>query len=151
LLIVARWNEQSEEETMSEIERNKKLSLDFIDAIGRNDVAAIVATYADDGRVTTMGNTLISGTFTKAQIAAAADQVLDMFPEGLKFTVHTVTAEGDRVAVEAESLGRHASGKTYNNKYHFLMHWRDGKLVQLKEYMDTEHLSDVLCGGQRPG
>jgi Ketosteroid isomerase-related protein len=135
---------------MSETERNRQLSLDFIDAIGRNDVPAIVAAYADDGRVTTMGNTLISGTFTRDQIVAAADQVLAMFPEGLNFTVHSIIAEGDRVAVEAESLGRHASGKTYNQKYHFLMHWRDGQLVHLKEYMDTEHVTDVLCGGQRP-
>lgn len=135
---------------MGEATRNKKLSLEFIDAIGRNDVSAIVAAYADDGRVTTMGNTLISGTFTKDQIVAAADQVLGMFPEGLAFTVHSIIAEGDRVAVEAESMGHHSSGKTYNQKYHFLMHWRDGKLVHLKEYMDTEHLTDVLCGGQRP-
>lgn len=135
---------------MSETERNRQLSLDFIDAIGRNDVPAIVAAYADDGRATTMGNTLISGTFTRDQIVAAADQVLAMFPEGLNFTVHSIIAEGDRVAVEAESLGRHASGKTYNQKYHFLMHWRDGQLVHLKEYMDTEHVTDVLCGGQRP-
>jgi ketosteroid isomerase-like protein len=135
---------------MSEIERNKKLTLAFIDAIARNDVPAIVAAYADDGRVTTMGSTLISGTFTKDQVVAAAGRVLDVFPEGLKFTVHTVTAEADRVAVEAESLGRHISGKTYNNKYHFLLRWRDGKLVEMKEYMDTEHLTDVLCGGQRP-
>jgi uncharacterized protein len=134
---------------MSETERNRQLSLDFIDAIGRNDVPAIVAAYADDGRVTTMGNTLISGTFTKDQIVAAADQVLAMFPEGLNFTVHSIVAEGDRVAVEAESLGRHASGKTYNQKYHFLMQWRDGQLVHLKEYMDTEHVTDVLCGGRR--
>ena len=27
---------------------------------------------------------------------------------------------------------------------------RDGKVVQLKEYMDTELATDVLCGGQRP-
>ena len=62
-----------------------------------------------------------------------------------------MTAEGDRVAVEAESRGVHASGLPYNNYYHFLFRFRDGELVRLTEYMDTELATDVLCGGQRPG
>jgi hypothetical protein len=74
--------------------------------------------------------------------------VLDVFPDGLAFEVHSMTAEGDRVAIEAESKGMHVSGKKYNNLYHFLMRMRDGKIVEWKEYMDTMHANDVLCGGQ---
>ena len=96
------------------------------------------------------GTTLISGTSGKDKVAAAASGALDVFPEGLKFTVHDVLADGDGVAVEAESHGDHVSGKSYNNQYHFKFRFRDGKLVELKEYMDTEHVTDVLCGGQRP-
>jgi ketosteroid isomerase-like protein len=134
---------------MTDIERNKQLAREFFAALDRCDIPAIVDAYAEDGTVTTMGNTLISGTFTKSQIREAANGVLTVFPEGLRFTIHHLTAEGDRVAVEAESFGKHVSGKTYNNHYHFFMRWRDGKLVQLKEYMDTEHITEVLCGGQR--
>src|SRR3546814_19309820 len=61
-----------------------------------------------------------------------------------------MTAEDDRVAVEAESEGAHVSGATYRNQYHFFMRFRDGKLTQFKEYMDTERVTDILCGGQRP-
>ena len=60
-------------------------------------------------------------------------------------------AEGDRVAVEATSKGEHVSGQTYSNEYHFLFEFREGKLLRLKEYMDTERVTDILCGGQRPG
>ena len=28
--------------------------------------------------------------------------------------------------------------------------FRRGELVTLKEYLDTERVTDVLCGGQRP-
>jgi hypothetical protein len=58
-----------------------------------------------------------------------------------------MTAEGDRVAIEAESFGRHVSGKTYNNKYHFVLRARGGKILEWREYMDTMHANDVLCGG----
>jgi hypothetical protein len=61
-----------------------------------------------------------------------------------------MTAEGERVAVEAESKGEHVSGQLYNNLYHFLFEFRDGELLKLKEYMDTERVTDVLCGGARP-
>ena len=50
------------------------------------------------------------------------------------------------MAVEAESRGQHISGKTYNNQYHWLFRFRNGKIVMLKEYMDTQHLADVCCG-----
>ena len=132
-----------------ESELNKQLTQEFIAALSRGDIAAFVGAYAEDGRLITMGNTLISGSFTRSQIDAAAQQVLEVFPEGLRFTIHGMTAEDDRVAVEAESSGRHASGRFYNNHYHFLFRWRHGRLVELKEYMDTEHATEVLCGGQR--
>lgn len=135
---------------MSEVERNKELALKFFHALSTSDVQTIVATYTDDGFVETMGQTLISGRFYKPQIEQAAGQVFGAFPEGIRFEIHNITAEGDRVAVEAESFAMHVSGKPYNNKYHFLMKFRDGKLLQFKEYMDTEMVTDVLCGGQRP-
>ena len=129
---------------------NKAAALRFFDAINRGDAAAVVASYAEDGHLETMGNTLISGVYGKAQIQAAAGQIFQAFPKGLRFQIHHVTAEGDRVAIEAESFGEHASGRLYNNRYHFLMFLRDGRIVRFKEYMDTEHATDVLCGGVRP-
>ena len=135
---------------MSSSEENKAIARRFFEAINNGDSAAVVNTYADDGCLETMGRTLISGVYTKQQIQEAAGQIFLAFPQGLRFTIHSMTAEGDRVAIEAESHGMHASGKMYNNHYHFLMRLRDGKIVRFKEYLDTEHATDVLCGGQRP-
>lgn len=134
---------------MSEIERNKQIARDFIDAISRADTAAIVAAYAPEARVYTMGNTLISGVYTVEQVAGMAEQILGAFPDGLRLFIRELTAEGDRVAIEAESDGRHVSGKQYHNYYHFLMRIHAGRIVEFKEYMDTEMATDVLCGGQR--
>jgi ketosteroid isomerase-like protein len=131
--------------TGHDIEYNKRLTREFIDAIASGDTAAIVAAYADDGRVVTMGDTLISGVYTKPQIAAVAGAILQAFPGRLQFTIHSMTAEADRVAVEAESSGVHASGKPYNNHYHFLFTVRDGKITGVKEYLDTMHTQAVIC------
>ena len=135
---------------MSNSESNKALVSEFFAALNRGDANTVINTYAVNGNLQTMGNTLISGTFSRDQIAASVAGIFEVFPKGLKFTDLTMVAEGDKVAVEAVSVGEHISGQTYGNEYHFLFEFHDGKLLKLKEYMDTELVTDVLCGGQRP-
>jgi uncharacterized protein len=135
---------------MTPEQRNKQLVREFFAAMNAGDVPRIVAAYADDGYLQTMGRTLISGKFTKAQVQSAAGQIFEVFPDGIQFTLDALTAEGERVAVEAHSRGRHVSGKIYTNEYHFLFEFRDGKLAVLREYMDSERVTDILCAGQRP-
>jgi len=132
------------------IERNKQCVLDFFELMNRGDAEALADSYADGGEVQTMGHTLISGTYGKEQIRAFAGQIYDAFPNGIAFEIVSMTAEGDRVSVEAVSKGDHASGQLYTNEYHFLFEFADGKIRRLKEYMDTERATDILCGGQRP-
>lgn len=51
--------------------------------------------------------------------------------------VDAVTADGDRVALEARSAMTATDGREYSNSYHFLVEFRDGKIVRVKEYCDT--------------
>jgi uncharacterized protein (TIGR02246 family) len=134
---------------MSSEQRNKELVKAFFEALNKADSTALLNAYSEDGRLTTMGNTLISGSYNKEQIAGYAAGILQVFPKGIRFTVKGITAEGERVAVEAESEGMHVSGKLYSNQYHFLFRFRDGKVVEFKEYMDTERVTEILCGGQK--
>lgn len=133
-----------------DIEHNKAFIRDFIDAMSRGDAAAIVASYTEDGYCDSFGHTLVSGRYTRDTIAAASAGLFDAFPEGLHFEILHMTAEGDRVAVEATSRGMHVSGRLYANHYHFLFHLREGKVAVMKEFMDTEHATEVLCEGRRP-
>ncbi len=57
-----------------------------------------------------------------------------------------MTIGDDRVAIEAEGHGVHASGRSYDQNYHFLLSLRDGKVAQMKEYFDTELAREVLLG-----
>ena len=136
--------------SLAEIENNKRLARELVDAMNRADTQWFLDNYADDVLVWTMGNTMISGKYTKDQVAAFADSIFDSFPNGIKFTIHGIVAEGDTVAMETESYGDHVSGKPYNNFYHMVVKFKDGKIILLKEYLDTELVTDVLAGGQRP-
>ena len=57
-----------------------------------------------------------------------------------------VTAEDDRVCVEAEIHGPLSAGGEYNNQFHFLFRTRGDQLVEIKEYMDTFHVSQAVAG-----
>lgn len=131
-------------------EQNKQIVIDFFDQMSNGNVKGFLDLYHEGGAVWTSGNTLISGTQKKAAIQEFAGGIYDAFPEGLKFKIISMTAEDDRVAVEAESEGMHVSGVKYQNFYHFLFILKDSKVLLLKEYMDTEKVTDILCGGQRP-
>ena len=129
------------------IQENKQLARDFMDALSRADTNWVLDHYADDMVMWTAGSLAISGPHTKEEIRPLMDGILGAFPNGLEFTVKTLTAEEDRVAIEAESRGEHVSGKPYENQYHFLMRIRDGKIVEFKEYLDTQLANEVLLGG----
>jgi len=62
---------------------------------------------------------------------------------GLEMKVMSCIAEGDTVALEVVSSGDLTNGRPYRQEYHMLMHFRDGKISAVREYLDTQHAYDV--------
>ncbi len=119
------------------------------------DSAAVVAEFFKDmgtgGLAAAKRHTAPGFTWWAAGAGEIQDQLdaigklLDANLEApMTMTIHGVTAQGDRVAVEAESYGKLKNGSVYNNKYHFLFILKDGKIAQVKEYNDTKHAGEVL-------
>jgi len=127
-------------------EENKELARQMLQALTNADVDWVREHYADDFQIWVTGSLPFSGTNDKAGALAGMPAVLDLFPEGLVFTVKDMTAEGEKVAIEAISRGKTFRGDQYEQEYHFLMRARGGKIVEWKEYMDTEHARKVLVG-----
>lgn len=67
-----------------------------------------------------------------------------IFPGGVKTTFGAITAEDDRVAVEAEIIGTLPDGRVYTNVYHYLMWFKDGKVLRVKEYLDTQSAAEFF-------
>jgi ketosteroid isomerase-like protein len=63
----------------------------------------------------------------------------------MRLDVLGLTAEEDRVAMEAESHVLNPNGRLYNNFYHYLFRVRDGQITLFKEYQDTLHLFDYTA------
>lgn len=126
---------------------NKELVSDFFSNFGRNDVPRAVSMMTDDFTWWIVGKPElfpICGEKSKAEMTQLLHGLMSATTEGLKVEPVTLTAEDDRVAVEAVSYGKVKNGKVYNNGYHFLVRVRDGKIASVREYLDTMHTNDVL-------
>ena len=81
-----------------------------------------------------------AGVHSKEQIARLFYNMVGQLPNGLKMTVKSLIAEGDKVALEIESYGELQNGRIYNQEYHILITIRDGKVSAVREYLDTQHV-----------
>lgn len=90
------------------------------------------------------GELPISGKRNKIETAELIKAVKGMMPEGLAFKFTGWTIDGNRVAAEIESYGELSNGKIYNNFYHFLFEFEGQKIVLIKEYLDTLHVSEIF-------
>ncbi len=122
----------------------KDLVSEFFKEFSAGNIDAAFKMVSEDASWWVPGNLPFSGTKTKAEYLQIVGNIQNGFPDGLKLTVKSMIAEGDMVAVEVVSDGKHVNGRTYANEYHFLITVRGGQIVAVKEYMDTLHLYQLI-------
>ncbi|NOU60157.1 nuclear transport factor 2 family protein [Marinifilum caeruleilacunae] len=128
-------------------ENNKQVVIDFFEKFSAADAEAALSFLHDDVQWRAMGlkgELPISGTMDKDGIAELIVMVKSAIPKGLHLKPIAWTAEGNRVAAEYESYGVLNNGRVYNNPYHFLFEFTNGKISVIKEYMDTLHVKETF-------
>lgn len=127
-------------------ELNKQVARRFYERFDANDIDGVLDTMAEDLRFWIAGkpgsNPSI-GWHTKAEMARMFRGMTGQMPTGLRMTVTSLIAEDDKVALEVSSHGELRDGRVYENEYHALITVRDGKIAEVKEYMDTHHVQSV--------
>jgi ketosteroid isomerase-like protein len=127
-------------------ERNKALAAEFFERFSANDIDGALATLADDATWRLPGKPgrmPVAGVQSKEMIGRVFRTMAGRLKDGLALKVKGMVAEGDRVAVEAESWGELTNGRVYNQEYHFLIVFRGGKIGEVREYLDTQHVLET--------
>lgn len=128
-------------------EQSREAALRFLEHAFNYEFDAATAMLAEDARWWVAGqpeNLPVAGEKNRAQIGKLLAGLAKAVPKGMDREIHGVTAEGSRVAVEVESRGEWHDGRQYNNRYHFLIEVKDGQIQRVCEYMDTQHLAELL-------
>lgn len=122
-------------------EDNKRTAMALLRASAVHDGPAFEALMHPDATYWTLGKPHLckfGGEKTRAAICAYMATPSIFLNGGVDVTFGAITAEDDRVAIEAETTGTLPDGRVYTNSYHYLMTFRDGKVLRVKEYLDTQ-------------
>lgn len=119
----------------------------YLDALVTGDVTAIAASFAEDARWSLHGTLPLAGT--KCGRKAIMEFLLNAAnlyrPGTQSFTFTQITAQGDRVAVEWRVRGiATATGIGYDNDYCGVFTVHRGRIVEVREYLDSLHAAHVL-------
>ena len=128
------------------IQHNKQTAREFLAALGAHDAERGSALLHDDLTYWTCGKPHLfpyAGERNKAEFCKYLASP-SIFVGGARMTPLVLTAEGDRVSMTAESAGVTPDGRTYTNVYHYLFTFRDGKIVEVREYMDTQAAAEFF-------
>jgi ketosteroid isomerase-like protein len=124
------------------IEKNIQTVKDFFAAIGRGDREALLALVAEDIEWIIPGEDWpLAGTHRGhaglADLLQTASKSIETSTEPREFV-----AQGDRVLVVGFAKGKiKATNKTFEDHFVFAITVRDGKLTNIREYIDTQALA----------
>jgi uncharacterized protein len=126
---------------------NKQLVRDFLGHYAAGRYEAALAMLAADAQWWLPGHREefpAAGWADRATVQRRLASNLKLLPHGLEIIIGDMTAEDERVAVEAESKAILVNGRSYHNRYHFLFVIREGRIQIVKEYLDTLHAVAAL-------
>jgi uncharacterized protein len=58
-------------------------------------------------------------------------------------SIQTLFSKGDQVVAETHGTGRFKNGKTYDNRYCWVVDVKDGQIFAIREYMDTAYIQSL--------
>ena len=132
--------------TQTTTEQNKAIVREFLEVFSRGDVPAILERLDDDATWWVSGKVEgFAGSRSKAEMGQLLESVVALYKDGaLRLTPVEMTAEGDRVVVEAEGYAELANGRVYSPQSVLIFEIADGKVKRVREYLDTQHAVDVF-------
>jgi uncharacterized protein len=135
-------SEENGEDAMS-TEKNVQAVKDFFAAIGRGDKEGLLALVAEDiewiipGEDWPLAGTHRGRAGVVDAFQKASEEVPFSYPEPPEFV-----AQGDRVLVIGFAKGKiKATNKAFEDHFVFAITVRDGKLTNIREYIDTQALA----------
>ena len=131
----------------ADAEANKRTAIALLEASGKHDGETFAALMHPEATYWTLGKPHLfdyCGEKSREEICAYM-ATPSIFVGGVETTFGDITAEGDRVAVEAQTRGTLPDGRVYTNMYHYLFTFRDGKVWRVKEYLDTQSAAEFFA------
>jgi uncharacterized protein len=116
--------------------RNVQLLKEYLGALQASDGEKMASMLAPDLRYWVSPGSDFSGNHDKTSLLALLPSIFDAQAGPTKLTYREITAQDDRVSLVADGTMPLKSGGSYDQTYHWLFKFRDGKVVEVLEYVD---------------
>ncbi|WP_068072423.1 nuclear transport factor 2 family protein [Novosphingobium lentum] len=128
------------------IEQNKDVVRRYFDAVNSTQPDRVMALLADDFHFKAMLREpdWLGGEMGREKFSSAMVAMSDLMTSPIQMQIVSMTAEDDRVAVEATSYGPMKAGPAYANSYHFVFRVRDEKIFEVLEYSCSYHAAQIF-------
>ena len=120
----------------------------YLDALLAGDLDIIRDSFAEDATWTMHGDLPIAGPWH------GRDRIVDEFlvafgstlfePGSPSFEFPTLIGEGDTAVRKWRVKARSATGADYDNEYRGIFVVRDGRIVAVREYLDSRYAASIL-------
>ena len=134
---------------MSDVEtQNEELVKNFFETLSSGDLETLRGMFREDACWTAM-----SKEIPGAGPHPGRDHIIDeflapvrgLFIEGdPKVSIHKLTAKDNVVYAETRALGTFQTGTVYDNLYCWAFEIIDGQIDQVREYMDSPYIMNVV-------
>lgn len=133
------------------VEENKQVVRSWFDAVNEGRENDILALTTEDFQFKTMARApeWLLYNWNRDEFAKVPSTMSQLLTAPIQLDIVDMTAEGDRVAVEAETDSAMLNGRRYNNAYHFVFKLRGGKFYEVREY-SCSHLAQTCFGAIEP-
>lgn len=133
----------------SDLENNKRIVLKYFEVMSDESneddhVDTLMSLLAEGVTYNIMGTYGVGGCFDKQHAKDSYNFAMSIVKKRFKFTIHSITAEEDRVVVEAQNTCEIINGEVYDNFYVFFFLVKDGKITRVNEYLDTLYLANMF-------
>jgi ketosteroid isomerase-like protein len=129
------------------VPENKRLVLGFVEALSSGNLERVTAALADDATWWIPGSLPVSGTHCgKKAILEDFMGRVPFRPGSVSIEVRQAIGESDCVAIEWITRARNAAGRAYENYYCYMFRLGNGKIREVREYLDTLYAKEVLFG-----
>jgi ketosteroid isomerase-like protein len=131
--------------TMDARERNKQIVREILDEIGRGNLEKFRSAMANDIRYSIAGSSPFSGAHTREQWWNEVVKPLGEKLDGhIGIELKTIIAEGDLVFSQSQGAAKTKDGRPYNHLYAHLWRFKDGKIIEITEWLDTALTSQIF-------
>ena len=127
--------------TSENVKNARTIAMDFLRALMDRNIDKAIDLFHQEGTFWVPGrkeHVPFAGSYNRDQFIQIQKNASGHNDGELLNEIQGVTAEGDRVAVEARMSTVTSRGERYVQDYHHLFVIKDGKVFLWKEYMDTQ-------------